>query len=181
MLDDQGYRPNVAILLLNQHNKVFWAKRRGQTSWQFPQGGIDPGETAEECLVREIYEEIGLRSEHIQVLGKTQSWLYYDVPNEFIRAAERGIYRGQKQIWFLLRLLGGDEHISLNRHEKPEFDDWCWCDYWFPVDQVIEFKRPVYAQALNELAPLVFLADSPDSAETFSQTPSTESNPDFVR
>ena len=156
MLDDKGYRPNVGILLINDQKKVFWAKRRGQASWQFPQGGLDPGESLEQCLFREVYEEIGLRSEHIAILGKTKSWLYYDVPNEFIRPSERGIYRGQKQIWFLLHMLGKDDDIRLTEHLKPEFDDWCWRDYWVPLDHVIDFKREVYQSALTELAPLVF-------------------------
>jgi putative (di)nucleoside polyphosphate hydrolase len=157
MLDEKGYRPNVGILLVNDRNQVFWAKRRGQTAWQFPQGGVDHGETLEECLFRELYEEIGLKPEHTKILGKTKNWLYYDVPEGFIRASDRGVYRGQKQIWFLLRMLGEDKAIQLTHHDKPEFDDWCWHEYWVPLHHVIDFKREVYQTALTSLAPLAFV------------------------
>jgi putative (di)nucleoside polyphosphate hydrolase len=156
MLDEKGYRPNVGILLVNDKKEVFWAKRRGQSAWQFPQGGVDPGESLEECLFREIYEEIGLRPEHVKIIGKTKNWLYYDVPHGYIRASDRGTYRGQKQIWFLLHMLGQDNDIQLIHEDKPEFDDWCWHHYWVPLHSVIDFKREIYQTVLTSLAPLVF-------------------------
>ncbi len=156
MLDKDGYRPNVGIILLNRRNEVFWGKRLGQHSWQFPQGGIKPGETPEQAMYRELYEEVGLETEHVQIVGRTRGWLRYDVPEQWIRREMRGSYRGQKQIWYLLRLVGNDRDVRLDRSEKPEFDAWRWHEYWVPMESVIEFKREVYGKALHELARLVF-------------------------
>lgn len=155
MLDKNGYRPNVGIILLNRHNQVFWGKRIREQAWQFPQGGINPGETPEQALFRELHEETGLQSEHVKVLGRTRDWLRYDVPNRWVRREWRGHYRGQKQIWFMLRLLGQESDIVLDATGDPEFDAWRWSDYWSPLDKVIEFKRAVYQKALTELSRLL--------------------------
>lgn len=161
MLDREGYRPNVGIVLLNQRNEVFWGKRVGQHSWQFPQGGIQHGENPEQAMYRELHEEIGLEPQHVQIIGRTREWLRYDVPQEFLRrpsaanAARRSTrqaYRGQKQIWFLLRMVGRDSDVCLRATDHPEFDAWRWSPYWIPLDVVIDFKREVYELALSELA-----------------------------
>src|SRR5690242_20792390 len=112
MLDKEGHRPNVGIVLVNARNEVFWGKRVSQHAWQFPQGGIKQGETPLQAMFRELEEEIGLRSRHVRVLGRTREWLRYEVPEKWLRrardaepaasASSRGAYRGQKQIWFLL-------------------------------------------------------------------------------
>lgn len=155
MLDREGYRPNVGIILLNQNNEVFWAKRIREKSWQFPQGGIQRGESPTKAMYRELYEEVGLKPEHVKILGRTRSWLRYNVPDHFIRRDSKGIYKGQKQIWFLLRLVARDSSISLRTSATPEFDAWKWHPFWVPLDVVIEFKRQVYRDALDELAPLL--------------------------
>ncbi len=152
MIDREGYRPNVGIILCNHKNEVFWGKRVREHSWQFPQGGIKQGESPEAAMYRELMEEVGLRPEHVKILGRTRDWLRYDVPNTWVKREWRGTYRGQKQIWFLLRLIGRDSDVSLRASEHPEFDAWRWSDYWMPIDSVIEFKREVYRMALNELA-----------------------------
>jgi putative (di)nucleoside polyphosphate hydrolase len=152
MLDRDGYRPNVGIVLCNARNEVFWGKRIKEHSWQFPQGGIKHGETPEQAMFRELEEEVGLKSHHVRILGRTRNWLRYEVPTQWVRREWRGSYRGQKQIWFLLRLVARDSDVSLRASEHPEFDAWRWHEYWVPLDTVIEFKREVYAQALNELA-----------------------------
>lgn len=159
MLDREGFRPNVGIILLNARNQVFWGKRLRTHSWQFPQGGIKHGETPEQAMLRELHEEVGLLPEHVQIVARTRDWLRYEVPEHFIRKDARGHYRGQKQIWFLLRLVGRDCDVDLRASEKPEFDAWRWNDYWVPLDAVIEFKREVYSQALNELARLLSQRD----------------------
>jgi len=151
MLDREGFRPNVGIILCNAKNEVFWGKRIREHSWQFPQGGIKRGETPEQAMYRELHEEVGLHPEHVSILGRTKGWLRYEVPTHWIKREWRGSYRGQKQIWFLLRLVGRDSDVSLRASSHPEFDAWRWHDYWVPLDSVIEFKRGVYAQALNEL------------------------------
>jgi putative (di)nucleoside polyphosphate hydrolase len=138
MIDRDGYRPNVGIILCNARNEVFWGKRVREHSWQFPQGGIKPGETPEFAMYRELQEEVGLCPQHVRILGRTRDW--------------RGNYRGQKQIWFLLRLVGRDCDVCLRANEKPEFDAWRWSDYWVPMESVIDFKREVYQKALSELA-----------------------------
>jgi len=157
MLDREGYRPNVGIVLLNGSNEVFWGKRVGQHSWQFPQGGIQHGESPEEAMYRELHEEVGLLPEHVQIIGRTRDWLRYDVPEEFLRRQaasrmQRASYRGQKQIWFLLRLTGQDSDIHLRATEHPEFDAWRWHPYWIELNTVVDFKREVYELALSELA-----------------------------
>jgi len=152
MLDRDGFRPNVGIVLLNQRNQVFWGRRIRSESWQFPQGGIDSGETPEQAMFRELHEEVGLRPDKVRVIARTRDWLRYEVPPHYIRREARGFYKGQKQIWFLLQLLGQDWDLNLRATDHPEFDAWRWNDYWVPLDVVIEFKRSVYERALSELA-----------------------------
>ena len=103
-------------------------------------------------MYRELHEEVGLKPEHVQVLGRTRDWLRYEVPERWLRREWRGNYRGQKQIWFLLRLVGRDCDVCLRASEKPEFDAWRWNDYWAVTQDVVEFKRAVYGQALHELS-----------------------------
>lgn len=152
MLDRDGFRPNVGIILLNRHNQVFWGKRIRSNSWQFPQGGINTGESPEQAMLRELNEEIGLLPEHVRIVARTKDWLRYEVPDRFVRRESRGFYRGQKQIWFLLQLLGQDSDMDLHTTEHPEFDAWRWSDYWVPLNVVIDFKRDVYKDALKELS-----------------------------
>ncbi|HLA34822.1 MAG TPA: RNA pyrophosphohydrolase [Rhodocyclaceae bacterium] len=159
MLDREGYRPNVGIILVNNRNEVFWGKRIREHSWQFPQGGIKKGETPEQAMLRELYEEVGLRPEHVRIIGRTRDWLRYDVPRHWVRREWRNTYKGQKQIWFLLRLIGRDSDVSLRACDHPEFDAWRWSNYWVPLGNVIEFKRKVYHSALTELARLLFQPD----------------------
>jgi putative (di)nucleoside polyphosphate hydrolase len=157
MLDREGYRPNVGIILANNLNQVFWGKRIREHSWQFPQGGINRGESPEEAMYRELHEEVGLKPDHVEVLGRTRDWLRYDVPKHWVRREWRSTYKGQKQIWFLLRMIGRDSDVSLRASGHPEFDAWRWSDYWVPLDSVIDFKRDVYEKALNELARHLFV------------------------
>ena len=160
MLDRDGFRPNVGIILLNHKSQVFWGKRIRTHSWQFPQGGIDRGENPEQAMFRELHEEVGLFPQHVHVLARTRDWLRYEVPDRFIRRDARGHYKGQKQIWFLLQLVGHDWDLNLRATDHPEFDAWRWNDYWVPLDVVVEFKRGVYEMALTELARFVPHLDS---------------------
>jgi putative (di)nucleoside polyphosphate hydrolase len=103
-------------------------------------------------MYRELHEEVGLMPEHVRILGRTQGWLHYDVPQHWVRREWRGSYRGQKQVWYLLRLVGRDCDVRLRATSHPEFDAWRWHHYWIPLESVIEFKRDVYRLALNELS-----------------------------
>ncbi len=155
MLDREGYRPNVGIILCNARNQVFWGKRVREHAWQFPQGGIKRGESPEDAMFRELQEEVGLAPEHVTILGRTKEWLRYEVPEQWVRREWRGNYKGQKQIWYLLRLTGGDHHVQLRATSHPEFDAWRWSQYWVPLETVVEFKRDVYQLALAELEPFL--------------------------
>jgi len=158
VIDDEGYRANVGIILSNCDGEVFWGKRIGQSSWQFPQGGIDEGETPLEAMYRELQEETGLLAEHVEVIGSTQDWLRYRLPNKMIRRGKNGkVCIGQKQRWFLLRLVCDDSSVDLSACDVPEFDGWRWVNYWLPAKEVVYFKRRVYERALQELAPLTLL------------------------
>src|SRR5699024_8685562 len=156
MLDSEGYRPNVGIILANRKNQVFWGKRVKEHACQFPQGGIQRDESPEQAMYRELYEADWLHPEHVRILGRSKTCLRYDVHTLFVGRESRGRYCGQKQIWFLLRLIGQDSDVSLRATPTPEFDAWRWSHYWVPLDAVIHYKREVYFQALNELSEHLF-------------------------
>lgn len=151
MIDENGYRPNVGIIIVNKQGKLFWGKRVNQDAWQFPQGGIREHETPQQAAFRELKEEVGLEPADVRVLGCTKDWLHYDLPKHLIRHYSQPVCIGQKQIWFLLGLEAQHDRIDLNRHETPEFEDWQWVEYWRPVQEVVNFKQAVYQQALSEL------------------------------
>ncbi|HXS73204.1 MAG TPA: RNA pyrophosphohydrolase [Rhodanobacteraceae bacterium] len=155
MIDFDGYRPNVGIVLLNPRGEVFWARRVRRDGWQFPQGGMNTDETPDEAMYRELGEETGLRADQVQVLGSTHGWLRYRLPHRYLRRDEHPLCIGQKQVWFLLRLLDDDSALRLDAHETPEFDLWRWVDFWYPAEHVVAFKREVYERALRHFAPLV--------------------------
>jgi len=133
-----------------------WARRIRQDAWQFPQGGIRAKETPEQAMFRELEEEIGLESHHVDILGYTRGWLRYRLPERFIRRRQQPLCVGQKQVWFMLKLVSEERFVRLDLSDKPEFDNWRWVDYWHPLSEVVPFKRTVYRKALHELAPLLF-------------------------
>jgi len=153
VIDSEGFRPNVGIIILSSRSKLLWAKRIGQNAWQFPQGGINDNESIEETLYRELYEETGLNKSDVSILGYTSDWLHYRLPKRMLRHGSHPLCIGQKQKWFLLELLSEDSAINLNQSVKPEFDRWSWVSYWYPLDQIVSFKREVYRKALKELLP----------------------------
>ena len=152
MIDNDGFRPNVGIILANEQGQVLWAKRVGQDAWQFPQGGIESHEAPEEALYRELREEIGLGEDSVEVVGSTKGWLRYRLPKRMLRQ-NTSSFVGQKQKWFLLKMLSGDDAVSFEHSEIPEFDLWQWVTYWYPLGQVVSFKQDVYRRAMKELAP----------------------------
>lgn len=161
VIDSDGFRPNVGIILANAGGEVLLARRIGQDAWQFPQGGIQRHESAEQALYRELNEEVGLQPRDVVVLGATQGWLRYRLPAHLVRRRQRPTCIGQKQVWFLLRLECEDSLVRLDATSQPEFDDWAWVSYWEPLEAVVAFKRKVYRRALEELAPLLFPSGAP--------------------
>ncbi len=152
MIDADGFRPNVGMILCNAQGQVLWAKRIGHDAWQFPQGGIAKGETPEQALYRELWEEVGLYPKHVKILAQTEDWLRYRLPNRYVRQDEPvPVCIGQKQKWFLLQLMADDSEIDLNASVPAEFDNWMWVSYWYPLTEVVAFKRDVYRKALLQL------------------------------
>jgi len=157
VIDSDGFRPNVGIIVANDENQVLWARRIRQNAWQFPQGGIRRNEDPVQAMYRELSEEIGLLPEHVELIGSTRGWLRYRLPERMVRRNCTPLCIGQKQKWFLLRLIGDEKAVCLDRGEKPEFDQWRWVNYWQPLKDVVFFKQQVYRHALEELAPLLSL------------------------
>mgnify|MGYP003452213957 FL=1 len=154
MIDPDGYRPNVGIILMRSDGSVFWARRVNRDGWQFPQGGMNTDETPIEAMYRELYEETGLQSHHVEVLGATPGWLRYRLPRRSVRTNSKPICIGQKQVWFLLKFNAEETELRLDLTDTPEFDSWCWVNFWYPGENVVHFKREVYVQALQLLSPL---------------------------
>lgn len=155
MIDTEGYRANVGIILVNATGRLFWARRIGEDAWQFPQGGIRKSESAEQALYRELFEEIGVKKDAVELVGSTRDWLRYNIPEHLIRRHQTPCCIGQKQRWFLLRFTGSESDVCLDNSDKPEFDQWRWIEPREAPENVISFKRKVYAEALNELLPLI--------------------------
>lgn len=155
IIDPQGFRANVGIVLMNDRGQVFWGRRIGMSAWQFPQGGINPDESVEQAMFRELQEEVGLLPEDVEVIGCTRRWLRYRLPRRYVRRTQTPLCIGQKQRWFVLRLAAGEDRVDLRAASEPEFDDWRWIDYWDSVRLIVPFKREVYFRALTELAPLI--------------------------
>lgn len=153
MIDTDGFRPNVGIILTNGQGQVLWARRVGQNAWQFPQGGIRWHETPLQAMYRELKEEVGLQPKDVQILACTRGWLKYQLPRRLIRQNSMPVCVGQKQKWFLLRMLSHDSAVRIDLSAKPEFDGWQWVSYWYPLGQVVSFKREVYRKAMKELSP----------------------------
>ncbi|MGH8230926.1 MAG: RNA pyrophosphohydrolase [Steroidobacteraceae bacterium] len=156
MIDRDGFRANVGMMLLSEDGRLFIARRTGGRGWQFPQGGMRGGESDEESLYRELREEIGVGPQDVQIVGRTRHWLRYRLPSRYVRHNVKPLCLGQKQRWFLLRVQNPEVRFRFDMTSQPEFDRWRWVDYWQPVREVIYFKRAVYTRALHELGSLAF-------------------------
>ena len=153
MIDEHGYRPNVGIILANSRGDLLWARRRGQNAWQFPQGGIHEGESPEQAMYRELGEEVGLEAGDVDLLACTAGWLRYRLPQQFMGIRKNPNFVGEKQNGMLRLLVSEDERVRVDAHATPEFDQWRWVSYWYPLGQIVAFKREVYRRALWELSP----------------------------
>lgn len=158
VIDSEGFRANVGIILIRSTGQVFLGRRTGGRGWQFPQGGMRHGEEPEQSAYRELHEEVGLSMDDVELAASTASWQRYRLPRRYVRQHQQPLCVGQKQRWFLMRVRQDDVRFDLRSSAQPEFDRWRWVDYWDPVREVIYFKRLVYASVLEELAPLAFPA-----------------------
>lgn len=158
---NDGYRPNVGIIICNRNGKVFWAHRVNNDGWQFPQGGVSRNEGLIDAMYRELEEETGLVSQQVKIVAHTKCWLHYDLPQSLLRnqrrrspvgGRKRVSFKGQKQVWFLVELIDDDSAVNLQAGlEQPEFDDWRWVDLEHAIDNIVDFKRSVYQKAIGEL------------------------------
>jgi len=150
------YRPCVGIALANRDGRLFVGQRidSDYDAWQMPQGGIDPGETPREAALRELCEETGVHADAVSILAESSDWIPYDLPHDLVPRLWGGRFRGQEQLWFLMRLEGGDELIDI-RTEHPEFSRWCWLPPERVLERIVPFKRATYARVLEEFAPLL--------------------------
>ncbi|MBU0455404.1 MAG: RNA pyrophosphohydrolase [Pseudomonadota bacterium] len=163
MIDRRGFRVGIGIVIIDDSQRVFWARRIRRNAWQFPQGGVDLHESPQEAMYRELYEEVGLTQEDVELISHSDRWWYYRLPKHLIRYHSEPLCIGQRQKWFLLRFKGDEKKVCFDKTNTPEFDGYRWVDYWLPTQKIVFFKRNVYRKVLNEFAPLVFPADEESS------------------
>jgi putative (di)nucleoside polyphosphate hydrolase len=149
MQKKKRYRPNVAAVILSskypEKCEFFVAHRSDiKNAWQFPQGGIDEGETPEEALKRELLEEIGCNN--VEILGEYPEWITYDFPK--VARGKCYPFDGQTQKYFLVRLKE-DDKIDLHAYEIPEFEEYEFVAYDELFKKVTYFKRKVYRKVID--------------------------------
>lgn len=143
-------RNGVGIIVLNKDNQVFVGKRKDNPGdkWQMPQGGVNEGEDYITAMKRELSEETSISS--IKILKELEKIYQYELPENLIGIIWRGKYRGQKQKWFIVKFLGNDEEINLEK-EKPEFIEWKWLDIENLPNVIVDFKKKVYEKLLPKI------------------------------
>ena len=152
---NEGYRPNVAMVVINSTNKVLICRRKNTKTWQFPQGGIDNGEDIKKAMYRELSEEVGLSKDDVSLVGESEGTITYDIPKTIRSKVLGGKFKGQEQKWFLLKLKKDNSEIKLDNETFPEFDKYEWVSFWQPLNRIVDFKREAYRKALSELRFLI--------------------------
>jgi len=153
--NNEGYRPNVAMVVINSTNKVLICRRKNTKTWQFPQGGIDNGEDIKKAMYRELSEEVGLSKDDVSLVGESEGTITYDIPKTIRSKVLGGKFKGQEQKWFLLKLKKDNSEIKLDNETFPEFDKYEWVSFWQPLNRIVDFKREAYRKALSELRFLI--------------------------
>jgi putative (di)nucleoside polyphosphate hydrolase len=154
--DPSLYRPNVGLAIFSKKGHLWLGRRAGvrkddaRYAWQMPQGGIDRGETPATAALRELGEETGINTAHVELLEELEPWLYYDFPPA-LKAKLTGPYYGQRQKWFAYRFTGSDTDFRLDDH-TPEFDAWKWARLEDAAGLVIPFKAAVYEEVAKRFA-----------------------------
>ena len=153
--NSEGYRPNVAMVVINSTNKVLICRRKNTRTWQFPQGGIDNGEDIKKAMYRELSEEVGLSKDDVSLVGESEGTITYEIPKTIRSKVLGGKFKGQEQKWFLLKLNKDNCEIKLDNEAFPEFDKYEWVSFWQPLNRIVDFKREAYRKALSELRFLI--------------------------
>ena len=153
--NSEGYRPNVAMVVINSTNKVLICRRKNTRTWQFPQGGIDNDEDIKKAMYRELSEEVGLSKDDVSLVGESEGTITYDIPKTIRSKVLGGKFKGQEQKWFLLKLNKDNCEIKLDNEAFPEFDKYEWVSFWQPLNRIVDFKREAYRKALSELRFLI--------------------------
>ena len=143
-------RIGVGAIVLNKKNQVFVGKRKDNPvdKWQMPKGGVNAGEDFTSAMKRELNEETGIQN--IKILNEIDGWFEYELPNYLLGKIWRGKFRGQKQKWFIVKFLGNDEEINLEK-DKQEFIEWKWLDVENLPNVIVDFKKKVYEKLLPKI------------------------------
>tara|TARA_B100001057_G_scaffold88906_1_gene85097 strand:- start:1140 stop:1613 length:474 start_codon:yes stop_codon:yes gene_type:complete len=149
--DPNDFRPNVGMMILSESNKIFVGKRIDHPSefWQMPQGGIDNDENPSIASLREMEEEVGLKKNKVELITQSSDWYYYYLPKDLAETMWKGKFKGQRQMWFLYKLIGSDQDINIHT-KHPEFSDWKWVNKDFLVPNIVPFKKKTYTKVLEE-------------------------------
>ena len=149
----KSYRKNVGLIVLNRNNQLLVCRRKGKKTWQFPQGGIDAGESNTQAAYRELFEEVGIKKNQVNILQKSKHWYHYDLPDKY-RPRPKSLknFKGQIQKWYMLQANTNLE-INLLNEIPQEFVEFKWSTYWYCLSCVVPFKRDVYRNVLTEFLP----------------------------
>ena len=147
-------RKGVGIIVLNNENKIFVAKRidNPKNFWQMPQGGVDDGENFLKAAYRELEEETSIKN--VELIKELEGTTKYELPDHLLGIIWKGKYKGQEQKWFLMRYLGKDSDINIKTY-KPEFLDWKWIELDMITEYVVDFKLHVYKELKKKIKKII--------------------------